>query len=381
MNTWSRLCHTLRILHRQQKGQVIALAAGATVMVLGFGALAVDIGFFAQSKRDLQNDADAMALAGAQDIPEQALASNNAQEWGIKNGVDLDEELVSVDFGVTCSGAAQSNVITVRLQRTQPTFLARVLGITSGTIPACATAGRYSLGGGQGAVPWGLENDCFDGAIFGDTYTLKYDSDATSGDCDSGGGNFAAMAVDDSGAGPNCTSIPGPDEERKYRRAICFGAIRDLCAVTAPDCVGEAGDDCNGDPVSSHELCTEPGNMKGPTEDGVQYRISHTSAECDTWEEVTTPEGGLAAECNPYLNPEAGSQRVILVPIVDGLWDEGGKHKVTIVDFAIFFLEEPPQCTGNDCDITGRFIETSLSGFETAPYDPNSSITMVALVE
>ena len=380
MNSRSWLRHTFRTLLRQDRGQVVVLAAGAMVVVLGFSALAIDIGFFAHTKRDLQNDADAMALAGAQEIPDEGLANSKAQEWETKNGVQ-PSEVVSIEFGTTCSGLSEPTTITVRLERSQPTFLARALGITSGTIRACATAGRFSLGGGSGAVPWGLEDTCFVGATFGQTYTLKYDSQATGADCDSQGGNFGAMAVDESGAGPNCTSIPGPDEERKYRKAICFGAIRDLCSVTATDCSGEAGDDCSGSPVADHELCTEPGNMTGPTRDGVEYRMNHTSADCDTWEEVTTDDGKLEPACNPWVSPSAGSLRVILVPIVDGLWSEGGRHKVTIVDFAIFFLEYPPQCTGNDCDIKGRFIQTGLSGFERAPFDPDSSVTAVALVE
>jgi hypothetical protein len=283
-----------------------------------------------------------MALAGAQEIPDQGLANSKAQEWETKNAVQ-PSEVVSIEFGTTCSGISEPNTITVRLRRSQPAFLARVLGITSSTLHACATAGRFSLGGGTGAVPWGLEDSCFTGATFGQTYTLKYDSQATGTNCDSQGGNFGAMAVDESGAGPNCTSIPGPDEERKYRKAICFGAIRDLCSVTATDCVGEAGDDCAGSPVADHELCTETGNMTGPTRDGVEYRMSHTSADCDTWGEVVL-DGGLNPACNPWLygSPATDSQRVILVPIVDGLWSEGGRHKVTIVDFAIFFLEYPP---------------------------------------
>ena len=385
MNTRSWLRHTFRTLLRQDRGQVVVMTAGAMVVLLGFAALAVDIGFFARTKRDLQNDADAMALAGAQEIPNQGLANSKAQEWGTNNDVEPGE-VVSIDFDTTCSGASEPNTITVRLKRSQPTYLARVLGITSGTLRACATAGRFSLGGGSGAVPWGLENDCFVDATFGWTYTLKYDSQATSGDCDSQGGNFGAMAVDEFGAGPNCTSIPGDDEERKYRKAICFGAIRDLCsapAVDAGDCKGEAGDDCSGSPVADYELCTETGNMTGPTGDGVEYRMTHTSLACDTWEEVTFPEGGLRNECNPWLSgsPATDSQRVILVPIVDGLWDSGGRHKVTIVDFAVFFLEYPPQCTGNDCEIKGRFIETRLSGVDRAPFDPDSAVTTVALVE
>jgi hypothetical protein len=383
MNTQSSLRHILRTLLRQERAQVIVLAAAAMVVVMGFAALAVDVGFAAHTKRDLQNDADAMALAGAREIPNQGLANSKALEWGTSNGVNLDEEVVSIGFGTTCSGLSEPNTITVRLERSQPTFLARVLGITSSTLHACATAGRFSLGGGIGAVPWGLEDTCFAGATFGQTYTLKYDSQATSATCDSHGGNFAAMGVDEFGAGPNCTSIPGPDEERKYRRAICFGAIRDLCTVSATDCVGEAGDDCAHSSVADHELCTETGNLTGPTKDGVEYRISHTSTACDTWEEVTYPEGGLRDRCNPWLagDPATDSQRVVMVPIVHGIWSEGGEHKVTIVDFAIFFLEAPPQCTGNKCDIKGYFIQSGISGVGRATLDPNSSVTTVAIIE
>lgn len=386
MTTWSRLCHTLRILHRRQKGQVIVLAAAGMVMLLGFSALAVDFGFFAHTKRDLQNSADAMALAGAQDIPDTAEAAGKAREWGTNNGVDLADELVSIQFDVTCSGNEQLHVITVRLQREQPTYLARVLGITEGTIQVCATAGRFSVGGGSGTVPWALEHDCFIQPAFGETYTLKYDADATSGDCDASRGNFAAVSIDDTGVGPNCTSVPGDDDERKYRRAICFGAIRDLCTeagAATGDCVGEAGDDCASAPVFSYELCTETGNMTGPTRDGVRYRIDHTDANCDTWSEVTLPTGGLNPECNPWVpgGSSYDSYRVVMIPIVDGLWDSGGTHKVTIVDFAVFFLEEPPQCTGNTCDITGRFIEMALSGVPRADLDPDSALTTVALVE
>jgi hypothetical protein len=383
MNAWPWLRYTFRTFLGQDRGQVIVLTAFAMVVVLGFGALAVDIGFFAHTKRDLQNDADAMALAGAQELPDTMSADTKAYEWGTNNDVDLAGELVSIEFDTTCSGQSEPNTITVRLERTHPTYLARVLGITEGTMHACATAGRFSVGGGSGVVPWALEDTCFVQPGLGDPYTLKYDSGATGGACDSHRGNFAAVGVDEFGSGPNCTSIPGPDEERKYRKAICFGAIRDLCTATATACVGEAGDDCASHPVSDHELCTETGNMTGPTKDGVQYRISHTSAACDTWEEVTLQTGGLNPDCNPWVpgGPPYASQRVIMIPIVHGLWDSGGRHKATIVDFAVFFLEAPPQCTGNNCDITGRFIEMALSGTHRAPFDPDSALTTVALIE
>jgi len=377
MNTRSWLRHTLRTWHRQERGQVIVLAAGAMVVVLGFAALAVDIGFSAHTKRDLQNDADAMALAGAQEIPDQGLANSKAQEWGTNNDVHLDGELVSIDFGTTCSGLSEPNTITVRLQRSQPTFLARVLGITSSTLHACATAGRFSVQGFIGVAPWGMEDNCIwgpdgqrggdDDIQLGQIITLKYDADNSGGECDAHTGNFGALAIDDTGAGSPCGSEPGQSALRKYGEAICWGSITPL----------EVGD----------TVKTETGNIISRTRDSINYLFDHVSPECATFGDIVDPATRtLRARCNPLSESYVGGPSIVkLIPVLDGLWGSTGSSPVPIVDFVFVVLEPPPQgnwCTGSSCDIFATFVEraTVPAGIR-GPLDPESLITTVALVE
>jgi hypothetical protein len=362
------------------------------VAVLGFAALAIDIGFFAHTKRDLQNDADAMALAGAQEIPDQGLANSKAQEWGTNNDVDLGAELVSIHFGTTCSGASESNTITVRLERSQPTFLARALGITSGTIRACATASRFSVDRFTGAAPWGIEDNCIWGAngerggaddiALGEIITLKYDADNSGAACDAHSGNFGALAIDLTGAS-QCGDDPGSSTPRKYGDAICWGAITPLHIYEGPTPATSAS--CALDPGGC--VRTETGNIIGPTKQSVNYLFDHVSAECDTWQEIVdTDSGTLRAKCNPLSEAYVGGPSIAkLIPVLHGLWGATGSSQIPIVGFVFVVLEKPTGsnwCTGSHCDIKATFVvEATVPTGDRGPLDPESLITTVALVE
>ncbi|MCJ7491590.1 MAG: pilus assembly protein TadG-related protein, partial [Dehalococcoidia bacterium] len=65
--------------------------------LIGFSALAIDVGSLVSDKRDLQNAADAMALAGAQDLPSQVDASSTARTWATKNDV-TEDEIASIEI-------------------------------------------------------------------------------------------------------------------------------------------------------------------------------------------------------------------------------------------------------------------------------------------
>ena len=53
-------------LRKQPRGQALVTIALSLVVLLGFGGLAVDVGFLMMARNELQNAADAAALAGAQ---------------------------------------------------------------------------------------------------------------------------------------------------------------------------------------------------------------------------------------------------------------------------------------------------------------------------
>jgi len=377
-----------------ERGQIIVLSAAVLTLLLVFSAMAIDIGIWLHTRTKLQADADAMALAGAQKLCAKKECDEDAIElariYGPKNGVS-DPEIKSVDVGVDCDGNTSANHdwITVRTQRTVKTFLANLVGILHEDIEACATARKAEVAGGTGVVPFGIEDDCIADAAFGEEYTIKYDSASggASEICDQYGGNFALLAIDTSGGGAPCGDPPDTLEELKLKQAICFGANRFLCAKSASNCTGQIDDDgCAsfGFPQDD-QSCTETGNVSAIKE-AIDWRLTNTVDECDEWEEVVyIPDGGLKPECNPWLN--AGSKRVIMIPVIDRLFEGSpGRKIVDVVSFAIFYLEGLQNCSssgpgGGNCEVVGKFITSSLTASYEAldDLDENSTLTVVVL--
>ena len=69
-------------IFRREYGQTIPLVAIFMVVLVGAGAVAIDVGVWYQSRRDLQSDTDAAALAAAVQLPTSwtsATTAGNAQ--------------------------------------------------------------------------------------------------------------------------------------------------------------------------------------------------------------------------------------------------------------------------------------------------------------
>jgi hypothetical protein len=395
----------IRWLSDSERGQMIVLSALVMTVVLVFSALAIDVGVWMHTRTKLQADADAMALAGAQELCAKSECDDEAEDiawsYGPQNDV-ANSEVDYVGVGTRCDGTTSSNhdVLTVKTERTVSTFLAHLAGIVDQDIEACATARKAAIAGGTGVVPFGIEDDCIAGAEFGEDYTIKYDAgpdvpDPSNPACDSNNGNFGLLGIDTGGAGSGCGDPPDTLEELKLKRAICFGASRFLCAQDASECTGEADDEpCGSEGIpTDEESCTQTGNVSSIKE-AIDWRIDNTSEDCDTWEDVTfegdptavpPTKGGLDPVCNPWLNEE--SKRVIMIPIVDGLFVANGSDMIDIVGFALFFLDGLDDCSGGgpgggNCAIVGKFIATSLSASYEGldDLDEESSLTVVILV-
>ena len=63
---------------KNERGQVLVLAALLMTILMGFAALTLDIGMTTVTKSRLQNIADAAALAGAMDIPKGVSAAEQS---------------------------------------------------------------------------------------------------------------------------------------------------------------------------------------------------------------------------------------------------------------------------------------------------------------
>jgi Flp pilus assembly protein TadG len=341
-----RRLRILPYLWRQETGQALVLAAFVMVVVLGFAAVAIDVGLFLHERRELQKAADAAALAGAQELPySPGDAQQKAQEWATNNGIG-DGELESIEVSTTY---VADDTITVQVQRDVPFIFARVLGFTSDTMRADATARVGSPAEVGGLVPWGVLDEAIDP---GEPTVLKYDAKNVFH------GNFGALGIDGPGAKIYCETIE-------------HGSQASLCSQGQDGCT---------DPTTE----TEPGNMIGPTRKGVEWRIDNTSSECDEFDEVFQELGDsyrLKGRCNPFVPTGADhSKRVVITPVIDELCQ--GSCDVTIVKFAMFFIEELGKCTGNDCEVTGKFVDAQADvGSLMGRLDPDGLIRFVRLVE
>jgi len=335
-----------------ERGQGLVLGALALFVVAGFAALAIDVGQAMHERRELQKAADAAALAGAGELPFSAGdALAIAQEWAEKNGIDVAGELSSVEVTST---HAPNDTITVQVERDVPYLFARVLGFDSQTIHATATARVGSPAAMAGLRPFGVLESAID---YSGSTPLKYDSQNVTN------GNFGAVAIDGNGA-----SV--------YRNTIKYGSDTPVCAQ------GQLG-------CTNSTIETEPGNMTGPTRQGIDYLIDHTADACDEFDKVFVPDDGtpnpndytLTDRCNPFRPGGADdSQQFIVTPVIDHLCD--GRCDVTVLYFAVFFVENLGSCTGNSCEVHGRFAKANVDvGGLIASYDEDSAISFVRLVD
>jgi Flp pilus assembly protein TadG len=121
---------------RSERGQALVLTAVAMVMVCGMAALVLDVGNWFRDKRRLQGTADAAALAGAQQLPDDASAAKSqALSYANQNGGDV------AGANIVITSVYQANdTIAVKAQRNDPGIFSRVIGATSADITASAKA-------------------------------------------------------------------------------------------------------------------------------------------------------------------------------------------------------------------------------------------------
>ena len=140
-----------RRLVSDESGQVLLLTGALMAIFLVVVALVVDIGHTRLVQRQLQAGVDAAALAGAQDLPDGTVARTTAEQYsptpGSKNAVNTVDNATTSAL-VRCIPSipgcntryATANAITVTSTSTVPTFFARIIGISSLTVTAKATA-------------------------------------------------------------------------------------------------------------------------------------------------------------------------------------------------------------------------------------------------
>jgi hypothetical protein len=141
-----------------ERGAVAVITAFSLVVLLGFAALAIDVGMLYQERTELQSGADAAAVAIAQDCAvgriacdtpkdtAQGLANANAKD-GAAAVVETSVSMAKQTVGVRLATGDKSGVGSLSLA------FARVLGMNSAKVGAVSGARWSGIKAGPVALP------------------------------------------------------------------------------------------------------------------------------------------------------------------------------------------------------------------------------------
>lgn len=367
-----------------ESGAVLVHVGAALIALLAVGALAVDYGVRSVARRQAQNAADAAAFAAAYslalDDPEDLERARVAAEvtgernWIIGQPPNIDPAL-DVSFPSCPPGApgfpdtcVRVNVYRNRHRDPLPTFFARVVGVSSQGVQAMAiaqvTGGNASSCLKPFAIPdkW-VDNRDVTGQVdsvwtWDDRYERYYESGPKKGQLlpeprdeyippseSSPGSGF--RFPDDYGS---LVVLKTGDPSSTITAGWYFPI--DLPRAGSPDPGGaryrENIASCNGVPVGIGDvLWNEPGNMVGPTKQGIQALIDKDPGAY--WAD------GIKGSCAPSC--ATVSPRLVGIPIFNvDAWATGdkasGRFTFTVTNILGFFLDG---IDGNG-DVTGHLM-------------------------
>jgi len=330
---------------KKQEGFVLVVVAIVLVALVGFLALAVDIGVLYSARTSAQGVADAAALAGAftfindTQSPQPQTASDNALQVAINNSI-LGQPVAAADVNVNVDYANRR--VKVDVQSTQNTYFARALGVQTErvAVEAVAEAAKYSTGSAC-IKPWFIPNTTFGS---GDACPSCAANEVLIS-----GGEVTALAQSKIGHEFTVTSqdsssslAPG----QFYAIDLGKGGGSDYrdnianCAVTYVRC------------FDSYSV--SPGKKDGPTQQGVNDLLGNPPT--DRWVSV--------GQYQTPIGLSDTSKAVAVAPIWDtcgtsgfcptGSFPTGSKTTLQIIGFAVFFLEG-----FQGSDVVARLINVS----------------------
>jgi hypothetical protein len=271
-------------LLQEQDGSALPIMAFVLTISLMISALVVDIGRLYYENLIVEDKSEAVALAAVQEVFK---GSEEAKRVGREYAAMND--LVNPDIQVDMA----QKTVTVQADKQVPYYFAPIFGIDRGAAKGNAKAKIGKTVGGNGFLPIGVESQSFQ---FNRDYILKYGAQGSQQ------GNFGALALGGTGA-----SI--------YRNNLKYGYGGWLKIGMKVD--------------------TEPGNMTGPTSQGMSDRYDQDKYQ---------------PHCQSIDTADKSCSRVLFIPIIDSLDVNGGKQ-VEIVNFAAFFIKEL-----NGHEIWGQFV-------------------------
>lgn len=123
---------------KHEDGQVLVMVAIMMVVLIGFAALIVDVSAMQLTKTNMQNAADAAAIAGAQKLPNVNLAVNTAKDYAEFNGAEKENTTVTTPY------KDDPTLIEVVITKNIQHAFARIMGFNDGNVSARAVAKKVA---------------------------------------------------------------------------------------------------------------------------------------------------------------------------------------------------------------------------------------------
>ena len=141
----------MRIKIKSKRGQAMILTLVFMTVILGMAAVVVDVGAWYRAHRQMQNNADAAALAGATALPESTgQAASLALTYADRNGGGVTGSDITFS-----SKEVANDQIQVTARKAVPGVFAKLFGLDSVTVRAHATALAAPPAQPKWAAPFG----------------------------------------------------------------------------------------------------------------------------------------------------------------------------------------------------------------------------------
>lgn len=354
------------------RGSVMIMVAVALLAMFSFAIVTIDGAVLMTTKNQLQAAADAAALAGASGLiaGSKDEATNRAIQFASYNKA-VQETRTPVIITAADVSFPEDDMVRVVTHRTEATgdalrtYFMRVVTLGHNNlsdVSAVAAAVIYDVCASDCVKPWAIPDRWDDANANGRMDTGEaYDPVATGYQAPGDIGQSIILKV----GNPQQAIAPGQ-----------FFPI-DLPPL---DCACGEDPETGGDQyrwniancspytvAPGDRLQLEPGNMVGPTRQGMQELIDADPTA--TWDDVNNTIAGSKFGLSP---------RIVLVPFFDPTSPpESGRNWVRVTKIGAFFLEAMAQ----GGEVRGRFMKVTISGEPCAVKNEGTFVKGIQLVE
>jgi Flp pilus assembly protein TadG len=370
---------------RDERGMTLIMVGTGMLAFLSATMLAVDVGMFMVARTQSQTSADAGALAGAVALAYDDFDDRSATGPAVSNAIAAatatENRVINTQTSVIVDDVTfpTNNRVRVRVQRTGArgnpltTFFAPIFGIDTVDIGAVATAEAAPANAMTCVKPFTVPDKWIE------SQTPPWDPDDTFDVVDKKGKPLPDPDI----YIPSGPSYTGYNAQRDKGTLIVLKAgsgVNIAPSFYFPFAISGSGGasdyewnigNCNTTLMGFPSFLTaEPGNMVGPTRQGMDALIARDpSARWDTYE-------------NKVVTTMQPSPRVVAIPLFDPVHYDTGKQNgrnadLKAVNYLGFFIEE---MQGNN--VVGRItpIGGLLSG-SGGPAPTNAFPMAIVLVE